>query len=96
MWLSKLLQLSQRSAASIWWEKLLHTSITISKPGLNSYGCFHSKEHQEDLMREFFTTAISASRKSSLILLVVELTKEQRSCNSSLSRKQFNAVILLL
>jgi len=31
MWLSKLLQLSPRSAASIWWEKLLYTSKTISK-----------------------------------------------------------------
>jgi len=39
---------------------------------------------------ELFTIVVPASR-SSLILLVVELTKEQRSCNSSLSRKQFDA-----
>jgi len=38
-----------------------------------------------------FTLAVSASRRSSLILLVVELIKEQRGCNSSLSRKQFDA-----
>ena len=38
-----------------------------------------------------FTVVVSASRRSSLILLVVELTKEQRGCNSSLSRKQFDA-----
>jgi len=38
-----------------------------------------------------FTIAVSASRRSSLILLVVKLTKEQRGCNSSLSRKQFDA-----
>ena len=43
-----------------------------------------------------FTIVISASRKSSLILLVVELTKEQIGCTSSLSRKQVNAGILLL
>jgi len=29
MWLPKLLQLSPRSVASIWWEKLLYTSKTI-------------------------------------------------------------------
>jgi len=38
-----------------------------------------------------FTIVVSASRRSSLILLVIELTKEQRGCNSSLSRKQFDA-----
>ena len=43
MWLSKLLQLSPRSAASMWWEKLLYTSKTISKTGPNSYGCFNLK-----------------------------------------------------
>ena len=38
-----------------------------------------------------FTIVVSASGRSSLILLVVELTKAQRGCNSSLSRKQFYA-----
>ena len=37
------------------------------------------------------TVEVSASRRSSLIFLVVELTKEQRGCNSSLSRKQVDA-----
>jgi len=37
-----------------------------------------------------FTVVVSASR-SSLTLLVVELTKELKGCNSSLSRKQFDA-----
>jgi len=83
--------LSPLSAASIWWEKLLYTSKTISKTGPNSYGCFHSKAHQEALMRLLFTIAVSASRRSSLILLVVELTKEPRGCNSSLSRNQVDA-----
>ena len=55
MWLSKLLQLSPRSAASTWWEKLLHTSKTIWKTGPNSYGCFHSKTHQDALTRQCFS-----------------------------------------
>ena len=57
MWLSKLLQLSPRSAASTWWEKLLYTftSRTISKTVQNSYGCFHSTAHQEALMRQCFS-----------------------------------------
>ena len=38
-----------------------------------------------------FTIVVSALRRSSLILLEVKLTKEQRYCNSSLSRKQFDA-----
>ena len=38
-----------------------------------------------------FTIVFSAWRRSSLIFLVVELTKQQRGCNSSLSRKQFDA-----
>ena len=38
-----------------------------------------------------FTIGVSPSRRSLLILLVVELTKEQRGCNSSLSSKQFDA-----
>jgi len=107
MWLSKLLQLSPRSAASIWWEKLLNTSKTISKTGPNSYGRFNLKTHQEALMRQcfshqealirklwwdnafftsgsfdetmLFTVAVSTSRRSSLIFLVVELTKEMVS-----------------
>jgi len=55
MWLSKLLHLSSRSAASISWEKLLYTSKTISKTSPNSYGCFHSKAHQEALIRQCFS-----------------------------------------
>jgi len=38
-----------------------------------------------------FTIVVSASGRSSLMLLVVELIKAQRGCNSSLSRKQFDA-----
>ena len=61
------------------------------KTGPNSYGCFHSKAHQEADETMLFTIVVLASRKSLLILLLVKLTKEQRGCNSSLSRKQFDA-----
>jgi len=55
IWLSKLVQLSPRSAASIRWEKLLYTSKPISKAGPNSWGCFHLKTNQEALMRQCFS-----------------------------------------
>jgi len=38
-----------------------------------------------------YTVVVSASCGSLLTLLVVELTKKQRGCHSSLSRKQFDA-----
>jgi len=37
-----------------------------------------------------FTVVVSASRRSLLILSVVKLTKKQRGCYPSLSRKQFD------
>jgi len=38
-----------------------------------------------------FTVVVSALRRSSLILLVVEMTEEYRGYNSFLSKKQFDA-----
>ena len=49
---------------------------TISKTGPNSYEYFHLKTHQEAWWDNAFHSSSSASRRSSLIFLVVELTKE--------------------
>ena len=49
------------------------------------------RKHTETLVLISVTIVVLASRRFLLIRLVVELTKEQRGCNSSLSRKQFDA-----
>jgi len=91
MWLSKLLQLSPRSAANMVgkvalyfqnhlknWSKFMRVLSLKSTSG----------SFDETML---FTVVVSASTRSSLILLVVELIEKQRRCDSSLSRKQFDA-----
>jgi len=71
------------------WSKFIRMFSFKSTPQKHKQALMHKSTRFDETM--LFTIAVSASRRSSLILLVVELTKEQRGCNSSLSRKQFDA-----
>jgi len=96
MWLSKLLQLKPALSSKYMVEKAASPFDNHFKARAKFVRVFSFKRTSGSFDERIFTIVISASRKSSLILLVAELTKEQKSCNSSLSRKQFDAVILLL
>jgi len=81
----------------------LSSKYTVGKAALNSQNHFKnwskfrrmfpfkSTSGSFDETTMLFTIVVSASRRSSLIFLVVVLTNEQRGCNSSLSRKQLDA-----
>ena len=75
MWLSKLLQLSPRTAVGIWWEKLLYTSKTKNWSKFISLLSFENTSGSFDETM-LFTVVVSALIRSSLIFLVVELTKQ--------------------
>ena len=69
-----------------------NSTKAIAKIEPNSYVRFHLFNSTSGSFDEtmLFTTVVSASRRPSLILLVVELANERRGCNSPLSRKQFD------